>query len=173
ELGFPLGSTPEPEAPVAVSDVGVAPEGERTFVLEVGTEELPAQEVSSAARQLQALMSDLLTKQNLAHGDVTVGATPRRVTVTVQALQSRQPDRSNRMRGPPAKIAFDAEGKPSKAAEGFCRKNGVPLEKVERAADDKGQEYLWAVVEQKEELMLGGGLQVRKSKCSGGGLLAV
>ncbi|KAK3277915.1 glycine--tRNA ligase, chloroplastic/mitochondrial, variant 2 [Cymbomonas tetramitiformis] len=122
ELGFPLGSTPEPEAPVAVSDVGVAPEGERTFVLEVGTEELPAQEVSSAARQLQALMSDLLTKQNLAHGDVTVGATPRRVTVTVQALQSRQPDRSNRMRGPPAKIAFDAEGKPSKAAEGFCRK---------------------------------------------------
>ena len=74
----------------------------------------------------------------LAHGELLLYATPRRLAVRVQALSSRQPDREIELRGPPAKIAFDADGKPTKAAEAFARKCGVTVDDLQKIETDKG-----------------------------------
>ena len=67
----------------------------------------------------------------------------------VRALVPGQEDREERLRGPPTKAAFDKEGNPTKAAEGFCKKNGVSMSDVVREKDEKGVEYLFATVQQK------------------------
>ena len=67
----------------------------------------------------------------------------------MKALVPAQKDREERLRGPPAKAAFDPEGNPTRAAEGFCKKNGVALADVVREKDEKGVEYLYATVQEK------------------------
>eukprot|EP00955_Chlamydomonas_euryale_P119004 366569-Chlamydomonas_euryale.AAC.41 len=94
------------------------------FVLEVGTEELPPDEVDSCVAQLTARVPELLSRLRLGHGGVEVHGTPRRLAVLVSGLEPRQEASSGRLRGPPAKAAFK-DGAPTKALEGFCRKNGV------------------------------------------------
>lgn len=92
ELGHPLGvvaATPAPVAPrlPASSSASDAP---KTFVLEVGTEELPPDDVMSAVEQLQSKVVPLLQRLRLAHGEVKVDATPRRLSVLVTDLAARQ-----------------------------------------------------------------------------------
>jgi glycyl-tRNA synthetase len=101
------------------------------------------------ASQLEEAVPTMLAAARLEHGEVHVGATPRRLVVTVKALVPAQQDREERLRGPPAKAAFDKEGNPTKAAEGFCKKNGVELADVVREKDEKGVEYLYATVQEK------------------------
>ena len=93
-----------------------------------------ADEVDSAVAQLERAVPALLEGLKLPHGAVTVNGTPRRLAVEVEALATRQPDREERTRGPPAKAAFDAEGAPTKAILGFCKKNGAAVEDVEATA---------------------------------------
>ncbi len=108
-----------------------------TFLLEIGTEELPATFVSEAIQQWQELIPTTLTETYLTNDAVNVYATPRRLAVVIEGLPIKQPDREEEIKGPPAKAAFK-DGKPTKAAEGFTKKQGVELNDLEIRPTEKG-----------------------------------
>ncbi len=108
-----------------------------TFLLEIGTEELPATFVSEAIQQWQKLIPTTLTEAYLTNDIVNVYATPRRLAVVIEGLPLKQPDREEEIKGPPAKAAFK-DGKPTKAAEGFAKKQGVELNDLEIRPTEKG-----------------------------------
>ncbi len=108
-----------------------------TFLLEIGTEELPASFVSEAIQQWQELIPTTLTEAYLTNDAVKVYATPRRLAVVIDGLPIKQPDREEEIKGPPAKAAFK-DGKPTKAAEGFTKKQGVELNDLEIRPTEKG-----------------------------------
>jgi glycyl-tRNA synthetase beta chain len=109
-----------------------------TFLLEVGTEELPADFVASAIQQWQTRIPKSLEEQLLVPEAVEVYGTPRRLAVLVKGLPAQQRDHAEEIKGPPARAAFK-DGKPTQAAEGFARKQSVPLEALEVRATDKGE----------------------------------
>ena len=119
-----------------------------SLLLEIGTEELPSADVDSAHKQLAELGAKLLDEARLAHGEVRVFSTPRRLALLVAEVAERQPDRELVVKGPPAGRAFDALGLPTPAAEGFARKNGVEVSALERRTMDGG-EYVVAVVSER------------------------
>ncbi|KAG8391511.1 hypothetical protein BUALT_Bualt01G0195300 [Buddleja alternifolia] len=128
-LGFQKGDLEEVKKKVS--------EGPRTFILEIGTEELPPNDVVNACNQLKDLVKQLLEKQRLGHGDVQTYGTPRRLVVYVHNLCDKQVSNEVEVRGPPASKSFDQQGNPTKAAEGFCRRNGVPLSSLYRRVEGK------------------------------------
>ena len=95
-----------------------------TFLLEIGTEELPAEFVHSALKQLQQMVVSDLKDLRLSHGQVTVTGTPRRLAVVVESLIAQQPDLEEERKGPPVKQAL-VDGKPGPAALGFAKRCGV------------------------------------------------
>src|SRR4028119_239974 len=107
------------------------------FLLELGTEELPASFVRSSAQQWQRLVPATLAEQSLTNDSINVYATPRRLAVLVKGLAVQQLDREEEVKGPPASSAFK-DGKPTKAAEGFAKKQGVEIDALEVRATDKG-----------------------------------
>ncbi|KIZ07293.1 glycyl-tRNA synthetase alpha chain [Monoraphidium neglectum] len=147
EQGYPLGQVAPPEA-LTPGKPAPPPSGAppRAFVLEIGSEELPPDDVLSGIAQLRERIPALLQRLRLAHESVTVHGTPRRLAVLVSGLAARQEPIESRVRGPPAKAAFDAAGKPTKALEGFCKKAGADPSSVAVEADAKGVEYCWVVV---------------------------
>jgi glycyl-tRNA synthetase len=149
EAGFPWqGRFALPPAGQTVeAPLGEAPRAPADLLLEIGTEELPARDVRAALEQLGPAMEALLSEQRLAHQGVRVLATPRRLTVHVRQLAPRQEARVERVKGPPADKAFDAQGKPTKAAEGFARSRGVPVEAL-RVEEMDGGRYVVAEIEQ-------------------------
>lgn len=118
----------------------------QTFVLEVGTEELPPGDVDIALDVLRREVPQMLAGLILGHGQVTVHATPRRIVVTVLDLVSGQEDRQDAISGPRANVAFDANGNPTKAAAGFAARHGLTPLDLTRITDN-GQEYVVANVE--------------------------
>jgi glycyl-tRNA synthetase len=99
-----------------------------TFLLEIGTEELPAGDLSLALEQLEASVPKMLEEARLGYDSVKVAGTPRRQAVLVYGLAPRQPDRTTEVQGPPAGVAFDGEGHPTRAALGFAQRQGIPVE---------------------------------------------
>jgi glycyl-tRNA synthetase len=114
------------------------------FLLEIGTEELPADDLYSAIAQLEELTPKLLAEARLEHGRIRVTGTPRRLVVYVEDLAARQRDEERLVKGPPAKVAFDGEGQPTQAARGFAKSQGVDVEKLEVRELDGGR-YVVAV----------------------------
>ena len=109
-----------------------------TFLLEVGTEELPADFVKSALQQWRSQIPQSLDEHLLTPESLQVLGTPRRLSVLIQGLPQQQPDQSEEIKGPPAQAAFKA-GKPTKAAEGFARKQGVGIAALEIRPTQKGE----------------------------------
>jgi glycyl-tRNA synthetase beta chain len=109
-----------------------------TFLLEVGTEELPADFVDSAITQWKERIPQSLKEQCLTHEPIEFYGTPRRLGVLIQGLLEQQPDREEEVKGPPAKAAFK-DGNPTPAAVGFARKQGVELDALEVRDTDKGE----------------------------------
>jgi glycyl-tRNA synthetase beta chain len=109
-----------------------------TFLLEVGTEELPAAFVASAIAQWQTQIPKSLTENWLTPERIDVYGTPRRLAVLITGLPEQQPDQSEEIKGPPSTAAFK-DGEPTKAAEGFARKQGVEIADFERRETDKGE----------------------------------
>ena len=108
-----------------------------TFLLEIGTEELPADFACQALDQLKLVVEKDLNEQRLHHGDVHVTGTPRRLVVRVDALVDRQPDLTEERKGPPAPQAFK-DDVPTQAAIGFAKRCGVPPESLEIRDSPKG-----------------------------------
>lgn len=108
-----------------------------TFLLEVGTEELPAAFVSDAIAQWQSRIEPSLAEQFLTPESVEIYGTPRRLVALIKGLPETQPDREEEAKGPPAQAAFK-DGKPTKAAAGFARSRGATVEDLEIRSTDKG-----------------------------------
>ena len=144
ELGHPLlvDGTEPAARPAAQLPLAKAP---ATFLLEIGTEELPAADVDSAIAQLQLLLPQMLLAERLAHGAIVVNGTPRRLAVSIAGLPALQPDAETVARGPAVSNAFDAAGQPTPAAQGFARGKGVAVGALQRRSMDGG-EYVVALV---------------------------
>ncbi|CAI1105616.1 glycine--tRNA ligase subunit beta [Serratia quinivorans] len=116
---------------------------QQTFLVEIGTEELPPKALRSLAEAFAANFTSELDSANLEHGEVSWFAAPRRLALKVANLSAAQADREVEKRGPAIAQAFDAEGKPSKAAEGWARGCGITVDQAERLATDKGEWLLY------------------------------
>ncbi len=110
----------------------------KDLLFEIGTEELPARFITPALDQLKDLAKEGLKKLQLEFGAIKTLGTPRRLTLYVAELAERQPDRTEEILGPPKKAAFDAEGRPTKAALGFAQKHGVKVEELSVKETKKG-----------------------------------
>jgi glycyl-tRNA synthetase beta chain len=105
------------------------------LLIEIGTEELPPKALLQLSEAFQQAMANLLEKAGLEHGGITPFATPRRLALIVSQLPAQQPDISLEKLGPAVQAAFGADGKPTKAAEGFARGCGVDVSALERKQD--------------------------------------
>lgn len=118
--------------------------GTRDFLFELGVEEMPSAPLNNAVKQLKTLISKGLDDAGLAHGGVRIISSPRRLAALVSDVAEATEEIHSVLRGPSAKIAFDAEGNPTKAAEGFARKNGMTAAELVRREDADGTEYVFA-----------------------------
>ena len=108
------------------------------FLLEVGTEDLPAGFVGDAIRQWEKMIPASLTAEALTNDRVQIYGTPRRLSVIVTNLPDRQIDRVEEIKGPPAAAAYK-DGQPTPAAMGFAKKQGVAISSLELRPTDKGE----------------------------------
>jgi glycyl-tRNA synthetase len=145
ELGYPWGSADSKTVNAKKTTnpaASVSPEVEteaQPFLLEIGTEELPAADLQSALVQLTERVPVLFSDLRLEHGEIKVFGTPRRLIVLVEKVSPRQPDKTSIVKGPPADRAFDAEGKPTPAAAGFARGKGLKPEDLKIMEIDGGR----------------------------------
>jgi glycyl-tRNA synthetase len=130
---WPEGTPPPPPPP-----------GPATLLLEIGTEELPAGDLSLALAQLREGAPALLAEARLDYENLRVLGTPRRLALLVDGLAPRQRPLEEVVKGPPARAAFDAEGRPTQAAQGFARRQGVDVADLQVREMDGGQ-YVVAV----------------------------
>ena len=106
------------------------------FLVELGTEELPPTSLRKLAQAFARGIESGLNQAGLDFAEVQWFATPRRLAVHVAELQQRQDDQQETLYGPPAKVAFDADGNPTKAALGFAARSGVDISELATAPDD-------------------------------------
>jgi glycyl-tRNA synthetase beta chain len=115
------------------------------FLLEIGTEEIPARMIVSAQQELERRINDLLTRERLtANGTMSHVDTPRRLAVLAPGIPSAQPDLTEQINGPAASVAFK-DGQPTPAAHAFAKKAGVDVAQLQRVTTPKG-EYLSAKI---------------------------
>ena len=115
------------------------------FLLEIGTEEIPARMIAAAQEELQRRVGDLLKRERLvASGKLAAFDTPRRLSVLVSNIPSAQPDACEQINGPAVSVAFK-DGQPGPAAHAFAKKAGVEVSQLERVTTPKG-EYLSAKI---------------------------
>ena len=111
----------------------------QNFLVEIGTEELPPKALKTLATSFADNVEAELNQAGLAFDKIEWFAAPRRLAVKVLNLATQQPSKEIEKRGPAVSAAFDAEGKPTKAAEGWARGCGITVEQAERIATDKGE----------------------------------
>ncbi|MDU6410530.1 MAG: glycine--tRNA ligase subunit beta [Yersiniaceae bacterium] len=112
---------------------------DKTFLVEIGTEELPPKALRSLAESFAANVTAELDAAGLHHGDVQWFAAPRRLALKVLSLIDAQADREIEKRGPAIAQAFDADGNATKAAEGWARGCGITVDQADRLVTDKGE----------------------------------
>ena len=108
------------------------------FVLELGTEELPARFLTPLERELAERFTAALAEADLAFEGLDTASTPRRAIIHVRGLAERQPLREEVALGPSLKAAYGADGAPTKAAQGFARGQGVDVAELFTRETDKG-----------------------------------
>lgn len=111
----------------------------QNFLVEIGTEELPPKALKTLATSFADNVEAELNQEGLTFDKIEWFAAPRRLAVKVLNLATQQPSKEIEKRGPAVSAAFDAEGKPTKAAEGWARGCGITVEQAERIATDKGE----------------------------------
>jgi glycyl-tRNA synthetase beta chain len=122
----------------------------KEFLLEIGTEEIPSRFINPALEKMRELFTALAASGRIAieNGAIQTFGTPRRLVLAVPQLAERQQDISKEVVGPPKKVAFGADGKPTKAATVFAEKNGIPVNALAVKTTDKG-EYVVARIDEK------------------------
>ena len=109
---------------------------------ELGTEEIPAGFIPRALDDIKRLLGQELAAARINYGEIRTFATPRRLAISIADVAREQQRQKLELTGPPTRISFDAEGLPTKAAEGFARTNGVSVAELETIKTEKG-EYLF------------------------------
>lgn len=118
------------------------------LLLELGTEELPPKALRKLAQALNDNFAALLKKEGLAFESISWYATPRRLALIVKALADKQEDKVLEIKGPAVKAAFNADGTPTKAAEGWAKSHGITVAEAQTLKTDKG-EWLYIKTEKK------------------------
>ena len=154
EMGHPLLNRWKPKAQEGVDGVKVLdsqsePEKQAEaqigsdapvdFLLEIGTEEIPAGYISPALDQLRTVAAQSLENARLPFEDIRTLATPRRLTLWIKGLTTLQPDQVTEVGGPPKRVAYDADGNPTKAAIGFAKTQGVNVEDLKIVETPRGE----------------------------------
>ena len=132
------------------------------LLLEIGTEELPASIIKPALQHLERLASNFFEEHRLSHETIQTMGTPRRLVILVDGLSSRQSSMTQEVLGPPQSTAYDAQGQPTQAAQGFAKSQGLPVGKLQVRETSKGT-YVCAVKHQEGEQTP----EVLRSKLSG------
>ncbi|NIP29663.1 MAG: glycine--tRNA ligase subunit beta, partial [Candidatus Dadabacteria bacterium] len=112
---------------------------ENELILEIGTEEIPALFLQKAENDLKNILSSEFASNSLIFGDVEIYSTPRRLVAHITNLNPSQKDIITENFGPPVNIAFDDEGKPTKAGSGFARSQNIDIKKVEIVKRNNGE----------------------------------
>jgi len=120
----------------------------KELLFEIGTEEIPSGYMTPALRELGAEAFRLLEEQRVAFSGVRTFGTPRRLTLYVERLEESQSDRVREVIGPSRAVAYDQEGSPTKAALGFAKAQGIPVERLQVRMLDRG-EYVVAAIEER------------------------
>ena len=115
----------------------------KDLVLEIGCEEIPAGFIPKAMADMELLMKRELTAARLEFGEIVTLGTPRRLVLAVKGIAERQPDADLTAMGPAKSVAFDGQGNPTRAAQGFARGQGVEVSELTVVLTEKG-EYLAA-----------------------------
>ena len=118
-----------------------------TLLIELGTEELPPKSLKTLAVTFFEQVKSQLDAAELQYSDIKWFATPRRLAIQVLELDGKQKDKAIEKRGPAVNVAFDSEGNPSKAAEGWARSNGITIEQADRLKTDKGEWLLHKAIQ--------------------------
>ncbi|MFA7553199.1 MAG: glycine--tRNA ligase subunit beta [Spongiibacteraceae bacterium] len=117
------------------------------FLVEIGTEELPPTALLKLSNSFTAQIEAGLNSEELSFNHIESFATPRRLAVIVKGLATSTPKKEIVSWGPPAKIAFDAEGKPSKAAVAFATKNGISTDELNTENDGKADKLVYRSIQ--------------------------
>ena len=113
------------------------------FLLELGTEEIPAGYLPPAIEALRKAFTESLDTGRIGYGQIEVFATPRRIAVMAAGIAGSQREEEVELKGPSVKAAYDAAGKPTKALDGFLKGNGIALDDVFTRDSEKGS-YVFA-----------------------------
>ena len=114
------------------------------FLFEIGCEEIPAGMLPGAMKELKVILEKYLAAHNLTQGSpIEVYGAPRRLVASCANLRVKQPDETKDFQGPSKAVAYDASGKPTRAAEGFAQKMNLPVDELVTISTPKG-EYLSA-----------------------------
>jgi len=119
----------------------------KELLFEIGTEEIPSGYIPPALEELKEVAGRLLREHRLTFTHIRTLGTPRRLTLFVDGLAEKQADARREVIGPTRAVAFDADGKPTRAAEGFARAQGIPIGRLQVRLLDRG-EYVVAVLEE-------------------------
>ncbi len=120
----------------------------KAFLLEIGTEEIPASYLRPAAEEMGRGLTTFLDESGIDHGEAKVYYTPRRLAVLIRDVAPKQKDSVVVTTGPPVSAAYDSEGSPTKAAAGFAKAHGIDVKKLEKRETPKGE--VLAVVKKKK-----------------------
>jgi glycyl-tRNA synthetase beta chain len=119
-----------------------------TFLLEIGTEEIPAGYIEPALRALAEALHEKLAEARIEHGSIRTFGTPRRLAVRIEKVAAKQLPLKTELTGPPAKIGFDESGRPTMAARKFAERAGVKIDRLTVKDTEKGA-YLCAVKQER------------------------
>ncbi len=118
-----------------------------TLLFEIGTQEIPTQDVRDAKQALAELVRKGLDDAQINYGDIQSFATPRRITVLIENVSEKSRVRYEKRRGPPVSEAIDEDGNYTKAALAFAEANGIDIERLRQEESDKGK-YIVASIAQ-------------------------
>ncbi len=121
---------------------------QQDLLIEIGTEELPPKALKKLSDAFTNGIIDGLKEADLGHGEVTAYCTPRRMAVLVRGLAAAQADKAVERRGPAVQAAFDEDGNPTKATEGFARSCGASVDELEKLETDKGAWLVFRTTQQ-------------------------
>ncbi|MGM0395431.1 MAG: glycine--tRNA ligase subunit beta [Bacillota bacterium] len=117
----------------------------RRFLLEIGVEELPARYIGNAIEQLKENTEKMLKDERIKFESISTYSTPRRLTIDIAGLSNEGESHEDTVKGPAARIAYDKEGNPTKALEGFMRGQGITLDNV-KINEFNGEDYIYGTV---------------------------